>query len=153
MFRVIPLTKDDKLCWALLPFVVERAKAFANKYDSYAKPDELAKIIEFNFVTGNPTVLSVAITKKGKGVIGHAIASADSYLGTTMLTIMQYEMDEPLEPRELYNQGWEAILAWGRSKGATVVQGFALDEARAERFKKFGLKRSHIVLRCDLGEA
>lgn len=149
---IVLLDKRDSLSWSLMPAVMDRVRQFCEEFGTDGNPELLVDSIRKHFVADIPLMLTVAAVEEGK-VVGHAVASIDTFLNKRYLTIMQLCIDKKYRSKVFSKDmgGWKKMLEWGKNNGAHEVQVLTSSKSRSRLFKQcFGLREHRILMRGDL---
>jgi len=153
MTKIIFLTKDKPLSWALMPGALERIRAFCAQYDTDSSGQQLCDAVTAHFATPNPMVL-VVVALRGTGIpgerkkmIGHLLASIDTYHDKKFATILQYQLDERVDT-SILKATLDRLGTWAGSHGAEQFQVLAQSRSLAKAFEKFyGFSEHRVLLR------
>lgn len=142
--KIIFLFKENPFAWALMPELLSRVKGFCQKFDTDSNGEVLAEAIIAHFTTTNPSVLAV-VAFNGRKMVGHLLASIDLYHDKKYATIIQYELDKPVD-MGILQAALDRIGQWGKSHGAEQVQVLAQSDKLAKAFRRFYDFRQHRIL-------
>lgn len=143
--RIIVLTKGDRDSWGLMPEFLDRVKRFCCKFDTDTDGVGICRLVEAHFISDNPQFIMVAATYQGK-IVGHALASMESYYEKRVLNIIQLEIDGAVG-RDNLKKGFDVILSWGLLQGAEDVRISTGTQAKAKMLKRFyGFNTHRIVM-------
>jgi len=131
--------------------VLYRAIKFARERDLDSDPEVLWHTITNGMVAQNSDMLVMAGLEDGK-VIGHMIVRIVNNEGTLIALITQIEIDDDIRDGrdDVWEAGWPIIYQFARSKGATRVRCWAMNEKLAKLFTRFGFEPKDYVL-MDIG--
>lgn len=126
--RLLTLTREYPECWHYMPAVLERVATFCTKYDTDTKPEYMVRQVSTHFVADDErqTVRAIAGLIDDR-LVGHCVISLDSWCGTGIVTIAQFELDEPM-PRAVIRDGLEQIAWWGKSRGGAIMRLWAIQD-------------------------
>jgi len=149
------LEKSNPIAWGLLPKAIERIKKFCVEYGTDIDPDQLASLIQQQFISENPLLLVAVGYKPGKGVFAHALGAIDEITGNRFLTIMQFERDEdvPFADRSEVMRMFEQYKLWGLSNGAKEMQLVTRSPELVKLFELYGFKLHRYLMRLSLMES
>jgi hypothetical protein len=150
--RLIMLTKERPSAWAMMPEAIARVKRFCVDIASDYPPAELARVVETHFASDKPLVVVMVGIGPDGAMVGHIVASIETWGRRKVLVIMQYDKDGMGKiPIELLRAGLESIEEWGRMHGCEKTRVFALNETWARGLEIFyGFKRAKILMERDL---
>lgn len=136
--------------------VIERAIAFSEEHELDSDPQTLWATLAGSMVNLQPSMLCIAAVEDGE-VVGHLTASLLNFHGTIGVFVESLGIDAPRrEGREqTMKDGFEEIIAWGRSNNATFIRAWAMNEKLVSVFNRFGLKEKPyrlIETKIDGGE-
>jgi len=127
--------------------ILDRAMRFAYDMELDGDPEILWHTITQEMVKQNPEMLILAAVDGGK-VYGHMICRIVNDDGCLIGLVTQLAIDEEQREgrEETIMKGMEVVYAFSRSRGATRVRCWAMNEKLAILFTKFGLKPKDYVL-------
>ena len=143
------LERDDwASSWALVPKALERIRRFAAVYDSYADTAIMVDGLQRTFASDKP-LAKVLVYTVGEEVRGHLLATIENWFGTVFVTIVQYELDQPLDA-EMREACFQWLEGWGRSMDAQFTQVLAEGDALPRVYERIGFERTKTILRRPL---
>ena len=151
MIKIIPLYKMNPWAWTLMPLGLQRIEMFVKKYDTDSSAEVLCNSVMANFITDNPMVLLVVAVRDMR-TVGHLLASVDMWCEKKFVTILQYDLDEPIDTGIL-KAALDQLGAWGLTHGAENMQ--VLAQTRGDRpmalsrmFERYyGFKMHRVLMR------
>lgn len=144
------LEKNDDLAWAYMPTYLARVSEFSRKYDGDADVKTLQEAIERTFTSPQPGGLFLAYINGYERMAGHLLVTLETWFGTKMATIVQYELDEPLG-REATQHSLAFIEDWAKKNGSEFLQVLAVNEKVARIYSIYdGFTRNKIMMRKSL---
>ena len=147
---ILPLHVTIPGTCGYLERVLLRIKSFCQEHSPDENADELAQHCAVAFVHPRP-VWRMYAGVRGDVVVGHALVSYNSWLGSSWVTVNQYETDEPF-PLEQIRHHIEDVKEWGKMMGATELRAVVATDSRARAFSRFyGLQPWKTLLRCEIG--
>ena len=153
MIDAVALTSDHSLGWQLFPLGLQRVYNFCQKYDSDADPAMLCAAIKREFIEPNPkSAIILAMDTDESGVtkpVGHLLVSLESWYGTKMATIVQYEVDGGTKiPRAQLRECFGKVERWALLSGAKFLQCMARGPKEARAFSIFyGMQPQRTMMR------
>jgi hypothetical protein len=122
---ILALVKSDPRAWAFMPAVLERVRAFCERYDLDSTPHVLSQTVIEHFVVDEArSSVRALVALREERIVGHCLVSLEAWCGTVYATVVQYEMDEPL-PTQQVRDTLEQVEWWAKGKGATVLRVLA----------------------------
>lgn len=147
--EVFSVDSNSAKGWQLFPHAILRIVKFCQQYDSDADAKKLVAQLKTNFVYSEPNGY-ILLLLEGQTVVGHILVAMEEWFGTKMATIIQLEIDKPMD-RELQKRALEDVENWARLKGATFVQCMARNDTVARAFSIYhGFTRQRIMMRKSL---
>jgi len=130
---------------AMLPAAIARVRKFATAYGTDDPGGEdLVKAILGHLATDDPGVI-LAVFLRGRKVIGHYVVSIDQWMQRRLLTILHFELDEPI-PLDRVRAEIDSLEAWGRRHGCSGFQTMTVNDTLARVFKTFYDFRYHATV-------
>ena len=134
-----------------MPHGLQRIEMFVKKWDTDSSAEVLCNSVMANFVTDKPMVLLV-LAVRDMQTVGHLLASVDMWCDKRFVTILQYDLDGPIDTGIL-NAALDRIAAWGLTHGAENIQ--VLAQTRGDRpmalsrmFERYyGFKMHRVLMR------
>ena len=149
---ILPLHASLPDAWGFMPRVLMRIKAFCREHSPEENPEGLAALCTVAFVHPRPAWRMYAGVR-GDVVVGHALASFSSWLGSSWVTVHQYQTDETFPPEQI-RAHIRDMEEWGRSMGATELRAVVATDSRARAFSRFyGMQPWKTLLRREIGGA
>lgn len=121
--------------------VIDRALRFSREYDLDANPQVLWANLAGQMISPQPTMICIAGVDDGE-VVGHLTASLINFHGSIGVLVESLSIDKARQEgrEQTMRDGWEQMIEWGRSHGATFIRAWAMTDALAIVFKRFGLQ-------------
>jgi hypothetical protein len=121
--------------------LIERVLKFTRERELDADPIVLWGNLAVQMLTPNPTLLCIAAVEDEE-VVGHLTASIINFHGAIGVFIESLSIDEARREgrQEAMDDGMAILQEWGRGHGATFIRAWAMNEALARVFGRFGLK-------------
>ena len=156
---LMTLRQDQPICWILMPQTLERIKNFCLRYDTDSDPKKLAESVQVSFASGNNGVLIMVAVEQYR-VVGHLLATMDSWFDKKFITILQYEIDSDSGIDTGFLQaGFNRIKKWGKEQGAQAIHINARYDKDQELFNQslvrmfetfYGFEPHKILMRGEL---
>lgn len=148
MVQIKLLHSSQKETWALVPKVEDRIRAFVAAYASDMNPEYLIQWLRMSFISNGPTSLTLAGVDEDGVVVGHAVALAEKWFGTNVVTLVQLEVDPGTRlTAEDWAQGEKALAAFAAYTHATHIQIAARNKAAARLFARHGFREGRVLMR------
>lgn len=149
----IVLLKHDDASWQYVPQVCERLAAFCRKYESEANPDQVVQTYKSHFLADDPLIIAIVALHDDQ-IVGHLLVSLDTWMGTKVATILQYEHDAgALLPPETLQKTFAWLRQWAQDHGAYALQALVRDPKLSKTFvTNYGFKPKAVILRQPVGE-
>lgn len=136
--------------------VLDRVVAFATRTGSDAQPETLWANIAIAMVSPNPAYLVMAAVDDEDAVCGFMVSSLILFHGTYGVFIESAEIDNDARDgrEEMMRAAFTILSDWGRSRGASFIRAWAMNEKLAKVFERFGLgTKPYILIQAGLGGA
>ena len=137
----------NRNCHIYGPQILDRAMDFVEMYDMDSDPEILWHTITNSFVSNDSDTMILAAVEDVV-VHGHLIVRIVNNEGLLIALITQLAIDrmERDGREETIQAGMEVIHAFARSKGASRVRCWAMNEELAILFKRLGFEPKDYVL-------
>ena len=131
-----------------MPDALVRIRDFCGKYDSDADPGLLCCAVAQDTWAATPRHLLLVGVEDGQAV-GHLLATIEEYYGNRVVMVAQLERDRNIGTLsdELYAEGIQQVVDWGKALGAVGLRVWARTDRVAKLFaRRLGFKPSPRVL-------
>jgi hypothetical protein len=135
--------------WKDFEDVCKRIRAFSNQYEADADVEVLLEFVRFNFMAKAPSSLVIAAYDEEGLVCGHLLAIAEVWFGRRVVTVVQVQSDEPLNPA-VWEQSEEALNAFSRYHQAVLIQIAARSKAAARLFSRHGFVEKAVLMKRNV---
>lgn len=149
-YEPIVLHRGDPVSWVLMPKLAVRILKFMELYN-HDTTGPLPQVVYTAFGGGDQRVfVCVVIDNEESEIVGHMVASIESYLGEATGFIHQWEIDKglPAEDLSYLRAAIDAMMVtWCAGIGLKSMTAMALDEPRAKLFKKHRFDRFAVLVK------
>ena len=137
----------NRNCHIYGPQILDRVMDFVNLYDMDSDPEILWHTITNSFVSNDSDTMVLAAVEDGV-VHGHLVVRIVNNEGMLIALITQLAIDKMERDgrEETIQAGMAVIHAFAKSKNATRVRCWAMNEELAIMFKRFGFEPKDYVL-------
>ena len=150
--EVIALRPDNPRSWALMPYVLERIKAFCAAEQPDEVPENLAWRVSSAFVSAD-SCYGIIVGLQDGVIVGHALLTLEGHEEKRWLTVQQYQLDKGSGmTRETVKKYVEEIKKVARVLKAGELRARAKGEARIRAFRAYGFKPMATILFQEVGE-
>jgi len=151
--KLIRMHYSNPVSWVFMPQLIQRARAFSDKYELDLDADFFEEALRIHFVAKNPTVFAWALVD-GSKAIGHIINSLDAIadfegnIKKRYVTVLQIERDKGVNlPEEIRQQIMNILHELAQAYHCDGIQALAEGSSRVEYFKKFGFRVKKTLMR------
>lgn len=133
------LISHENIC-KRLPSALDRIGKFCTEHTTEANPSIMVGSVALDCMSNNPHfLLLVAVNTDSDTVVGHLLASIDSYYGSRICSIMQLSVDRGSGvTQEIFNNGMKMVDDWADYFACSSIRILARNAATARLFKKYG---------------
>ncbi len=151
MVSLVPINPLDKT-GLLLPFVIDRIAEFARQHMDEMDPDTFTRSILARLSAGDPSVLVLAMVGAKGDVVGHGVASIESFGPSKWCFISQCRVEpgEGSADPTVVKRAIEHVDTWARPFGVTQMLMASPRSDEAWR-RKYGFKTLRHVMAREIG--
>ena len=151
MVAIVPINPYDKT-GLLLPFVVQRVDEFARQHADEMDPETFTRSIMARLCAGDPSLRLVAFVGAKGDVVGHALATVESFGPSKWCFIAQCRVEpgEGSSDPTLVRRAIEDADAWAASQGISQMLMATPRSDEAWR-RKYGFKTLRHVMSREIG--
>lgn len=148
--KVFLLMRENRSHYRLFGQVLDRIEAFCRRQDSDADPKQLTDWVQRDYVSEEPQYC-ILIAVRDEIVVGHLLASLDTWMGKKYLTVVQMDINKHSRtPMAEILKGFDLLTQWGELNMAVGLQALVDDKTHARRLSIFyGMKPFKILLRKE----
>lgn len=128
--------------------VIERVVSFNRRYNLPSNPEFVFAELAQQMTVENPHTLVQVMLDKNDIIMGHGITSVQELYGFRSAMVYQLEVDREVREgrEEAFAEGLKQILTFAKNAGCKAMRAWAMNEALAKVFEKYGMKRKEFVL-------
>lgn len=143
----LQIEQGDARAWHFLPALLARVEKFCQRYDSEATTTTVLALIKSEFVKPFPgTVGWLWLSELGEP-IGHMLLTIGEWMGTRIVTVLQFEVDRVPFPKQLGDAMMDWLDRFARANQAKNIHCNTRNEALARLFKRqYGFEKQMAML-------
>ena len=151
MIALVPVNPYDKSGF-LMPFVVQRIAEFAQQHMHEIDPETWTRAIMSRLCAGDPSLLVLAFVGTKGDVVGHGVASIESFGPSRWAFIWQCRVEpgEGSADPTLVKRAIESVDQWAQGFGVTRMLMASPRSDEAWR-RKYGFKTLRHVMEREVG--
>jgi len=153
--KLIRMHHSNPVSWVFMPQLIQRARAFSDKYELDLDADFFEEALRLHFIAKRPTMFAWALVD-GSKVIGHVINSLDAItdfegnIKKRYITVLQIERDQGVNITNVVREQIMNILhELAQEFYCDGIQALAEGSSRVNYFKKFGFKVKKTLMRIE----
>lgn len=152
---VVPIVRDNAVCWSLLPELEQRVKAFSADFEPDMNSDKFWEDILQCFVQRDPHYTLFAVLDDGN-VVAHCLLALNDFYGARSLDIMQYECDNAIsrEVAKEYLGHFESFAKWLGAKSVRCLADSPDGSGRSRHVRAYralyGFKEFRSLMRREV---
>lgn len=143
-----PLTSQDPLHWALMPYLLERVERFCADFPTDLLPEQLREFIISGFRTKTIGAMAAIVVINDHGVVvGHGLASIELRRRDKVGFVVQYQVDR-FVPRYIREEIMRILRAWAKDQGAVALE--AITWLPPKVLERYGFTHYRTMMRAPL---
>jgi hypothetical protein len=144
----VRLVRSEAEGWALMPFALERVRAFVSQHDPDSDPLTVMNAVTASFTSGNEA-LGLWMLVDDERIYGHmlCVMQESKELKRRWACGFQGAFDHPV-PRDVRAEGFAIVRDWALANGAQYVEAYTKHPERL--WRQWGAKFHKTVIRWAL---
>lgn len=123
MATMIRMTREDPICWAWMPVLLERVYKFCELMDTETEPRDAQDLLKVWFLTSDHSKMAVWIAIDEGEIVAHMLATTEPFGSDRLkyILIRQAWVDDRVEIRQICKDCFVDIERWARSLGLSRI--------------------------------